>query len=139
MFGSGSEGGSTVDENEERMSQQDSDETSDEEEDGLKRSERHLPISSAEEINKVRMSRFRLDMWVHRPFFDKVVIGSFVRVGIGANEGRSVYRVAEVIDLIEGAKVYNIISNPTNKLLKLRHGRQVCWIGLMHTCVGNER
>ena len=31
--------------------------------------------------------------WVHMPFFAETVQGCFVRVGIGAHEGRMVYRV----------------------------------------------
>ena len=31
--------------------------------------------------------------WVHMPFFGSVVIGCFVRVGIGSHDTRPVYRV----------------------------------------------
>jgi len=33
--------------------------------------------------------------WVHMPFFNEAVEGCFVRVGIGAHEGKMVYRVSE--------------------------------------------
>ena len=92
---------------------------------GLKKSLRNLPVSNVDEVNKVRMSRFRLDQWVHMPYFSNVAVGSYVRIGIGTNDGKSVYRVAEVMEVVEMAKVYNIIKNPTNKVLKLRHGSQV--------------
>lgn len=32
--------------------------------------------------------------WVHMPFFMDAIIGCFVRIGIGAHEGRMVYRVS---------------------------------------------
>ena len=32
--------------------------------------------------------------WVHMPFFVDAIIGCFVRIGIGAHEGRMVYRVS---------------------------------------------
>lgn len=32
--------------------------------------------------------------WVHMPFFEDTVKGCFVRIGIGAHEGRMVYRVS---------------------------------------------
>lgn len=86
---------------------------------------RNLPVSNVDEVNKVRMSRFRLDQWVHMPYFSNVVVGSYVRIGIGTNDGRSIYRVAEVIEVVEMAKAYNIIKSPTNKVLKIRHGSQV--------------
>ena len=58
------------------------------------------------------------------PFFKKVAVGSFVRVGIGNHEGRPVYRIAEVTDVADTPKVYNLGATRTNKGLKLRHGRQ---------------
>ena len=47
-----------------------------------------------------------------------------MRIGIGQHEGKSVYRVAEILDVCETAKVYNIGKARTNKGLKLRHGGQ---------------
>ena len=58
------------------------------------------------------------------PFFKETVTGAFVRIGIGNHDGRPVYRVAEVIDVIETPKVYALGKGRTNKGLKLRHGRQ---------------
>ena len=56
------------------------------------------------------------------PFFKKTVVGCYVRIGIGNHEGRAVYRVAEIIDVVETAKVYQLGTTRTNKGLKLRHG-----------------
>ncbi|OZC06039.1 Plus-3 domain protein [Onchocerca flexuosa] len=71
---------------------------------------------------------------VHAPFFNKTVIGCFVRIGIGKNkEGRSVYRVkfnyipncaAQILDVVETAKVYQLENTRTNKGLKLKHGEE---------------
>ncbi|XP_068624374.1 RNA polymerase-associated protein Rtf1-like [Battus philenor] len=77
-----------------------------------------------DQINKLRLSRFRLERLVHLPFFARVVTGCFVRIGIGNNNGNPVYRVAEIIDVYETAKVYNLGNTRTNKGLKLRHGTQ---------------
>ncbi|XP_053620966.1 RNA polymerase-associated protein Rtf1 [Plodia interpunctella] len=79
---------------------------------------------SREQINKLRLSRFKLERLVHLPFFARVVTGCFVRIGIGNNNGNPVYRVAEIIDVYETAKVYNLGNTRTNKGLKLRHGTQ---------------
>ncbi|EJW85809.1 plus-3 domain-containing protein [Wuchereria bancrofti] len=62
---------------------------------------------------------------VHAPFFNKTVIGCFVRIGIGRNkEGRSVYRAAQILDVVETAKVYQLENTRTNKGLKLKHGEE---------------
>ncbi|XP_063543338.1 RNA polymerase-associated protein Rtf1 isoform X1 [Cydia strobilella] len=79
---------------------------------------------SRDQINKLRLSRFKLERLVHLPFFSRVVNGCFVRIGIGNNNGNPVYRVAEIIDVYETAKVYNLGNTRTNKGLKLRHGTQ---------------
>ena len=61
----------------------------------------------------------------HLPNFGKMVTGCFVRIGIGQSpDGKSVYRVAEILEVCETAKVYNIGKARTNKGLKLRHGHQ---------------
>ncbi|KAL4718446.1 hypothetical protein ACJJTC_003214, partial [Scirpophaga incertulas] len=79
---------------------------------------------SREQINKLRLSRFKLERLVHLPFFARVVTGCFVRIGIGNNNGNPVYRVAEIMDVYETAKVYNLGGTRTNRGLKLRHGAQ---------------
>ena len=65
-------------------------------------------MSGKEELNRVKLSRFRIEKWVHAPFFKKIACGLFVRIGIGLNAGNSIYRVAEVIDVVETAKVYTL-------------------------------
>ncbi|XP_013782463.1 RNA polymerase-associated protein RTF1 homolog [Limulus polyphemus] len=81
-------------------------------------------ISTREELSKIRLSRHKLERWVHAPFFGKTVIGCFVRIGIGTHNGRPVYRVAEITDVVETGKVYQLGNSRTNKGLKLRHGSQ---------------
>ncbi|XP_050443205.1 RNA polymerase-associated protein Rtf1 [Adelges cooleyi] len=79
-------------------------------------------ISKQEELNKIRLSRFKMEKFVHLPTFKKTVTGCFVRIGIGNYNGVPVYRVAEICDVCETAKVYQLGSTRTNKGLKLRHG-----------------
>ncbi|KAG8195196.1 hypothetical protein JTE90_027940 [Oedothorax gibbosus] len=81
-------------------------------------------VSTKEELAKIRLSRFKLEKWVHAPFFAKTVTGCFVRIGIGTNDGRPVYRVAEIVDVVETAKIYVLGSTKTNKGLRLKHGPQ---------------
>lgn len=97
------------------------------EEDDAKRERELVEVKyadSKDQINKLRLSRFKLERLVHLPFFARVVTGCFVRIGIGNNNGNPVYRVAEIIDVYETAKVYNLGNTRTNKGLKLRHGTQ---------------
>uniref|UniRef100_A0A0B7AN46 Plus3 domain-containing protein n=1 Tax=Arion vulgaris TaxID=1028688 RepID=A0A0B7AN46_9EUPU len=79
-------------------------------------------ITTKEELSRIRLSRHKIERWCHMPFFKKVVAGCFVRIGIGNHEGRPVYRVAEIVDVVETAKIYQLGNTKTNKGLKLRHG-----------------
>ena len=70
------------------------------------------------------MSRYKLDKFVHLPIFKKTVVGCFVRLGIGKNDkGQSVYRVVEITDVCETAKIYNVMGSRTNVGLRMRHGK----------------
>uniref|UniRef100_A0A8C5SA66 RNA polymerase-associated protein RTF1 homolog n=1 Tax=Laticauda laticaudata TaxID=8630 RepID=A0A8C5SA66_LATLA len=80
------------------------------------------PVSLPEELNRVRLSRHKLERWCHMPFFAKTVTGCFVRIGIGNHNSKPVYRVAEIIGVVETAKVYQLGATRTNKGLQLRHG-----------------
>ena len=80
------------------------------------------PIATRQELSPIRLSRHKLEKWVHTPFFAKTVIGCFVRVVIGTYSGRPIYRVAEILEVIETHKVNSIGSAKTNKGLRLRHG-----------------
>ncbi|XP_043998184.1 RNA polymerase-associated protein RTF1 homolog isoform X1 [Gambusia affinis] len=80
------------------------------------------PVSLPEELNRVRLSRHKLERWCHMPFFAKTVTGCFVRIGIGNSSSKPVYRVAEIVAVVETTKVYQLGSTRTNKGLQLRHG-----------------
>lgn len=88
------------------------------------KSKKPVFVDTKEELNKIRLSRHKLEKWVHSPFFKRAVIGCFVRIGIGMNHGRSVYRIAEIVDVCETGKVYQLGHTRTNKGLRLRHGAQ---------------
>lgn len=81
-------------------------------------------IETKEELEDIRLSRHKLEQWVHAPFFGNVVTGCFVRIGIGNHDGRAIYRVAEITDVVETQKVYNLGKTRTNKGVKIRHGLQ---------------
>ncbi|KAG2457817.1 ACP7 phosphatase, partial [Polypterus senegalus] len=103
----------------ERSSRSSSSDEAEEAEDSPPKS---LPVSLPEELNRIRLSRHKLERWCHMPFFAKTVTGCFVRIGIGNSSSKPVYRVAEIVDVVETAKVYQLGTTRTNKGLQLRHG-----------------
>ncbi|KAM8920670.1 RNA polymerase-associated protein RTF1 homolog isoform 2-T2 [Pelodytes ibericus] len=96
--------------------------SSDEEEEKEEIPPKSLPVSLPEELNKVRLSRHKLERWCHMPFFAKTVSGCFVRIGIGNHNSKPVYRVAEITGVVETGKIYQLGGTRTNKGLQLRHG-----------------
>lgn len=94
----------------------------DEEEEKEEAPPKSQPVSLPDELNRIRLSRHKLERWCHMPFFAKTVTGCFVRIGIGNSSNKPVYRVAEIIDVVETAKIYQLGSTRTNKGLQLRHG-----------------
>nr|CAB3265817.1 RNA polymerase-associated protein RTF1 homolog [Phallusia mammillata] len=85
---------------------------------------KYQQIQKKEDLTPVRLSRFKLEKWVHLPLFRATVTGCFVRIGIGNHDGRPVYRIAEIVDVVETAKIYQLGKTRTNKGLRLRHGEQ---------------
>ncbi|CAG9818472.1 unnamed protein product [Phaedon cochleariae] len=81
-------------------------------------------LPSRHDLNTIRLSRHKLERFVHMPFFDRIAKGCYVKVGIGQHNNMPVYRVAEVVGVYETAKIYNLGSTKTNKGLKVRHGTQ---------------
>lgn len=111
--------------NDSRSESEQSDSTdSDSSSDGDKRASKQskVPITNKEDLNSIKLSRHKAEKWCHTPFFKKVAIGCYVRIGIGNNKGMPVYQIAEVVDVIESQKVYQLGTTRTNKGLKLRHG-----------------
>lgn len=78
-------------------------------------------VTCREDLEKIRLSRHKMERFVHLPIFSKAIIGCFVRIGIGSNQGRPVYRVAEITAVCETAKIYQLGNTRTNKGLRLKH------------------
>lgn len=81
-------------------------------------------IESQEDLEPIRLSRFKMEKFVHLPFFKKLVMNCFVRIGIGQYQGRSVYRAAEIVDVVETGKVYLVGKMRTNIGCKLKFGKE---------------
>lgn len=91
---------------------------------GSSSSKKPVYISTREELNKLRISRHKIERFIALPMFDTVVLNCFVRINIGNNNGRPVYRVAEIVGVVETAKIYQFGKGRTNKGFKLKHGSQ---------------
>lgn len=63
------------------------------------------PVSLPDELNRVRLSRHKLERWCHMPFFAKTVTGCFVRIGIGNSSSKPVYRVSLATSLVLRAAI----------------------------------
>lgn len=74
-----------------------------------------------EQLERIRLTRNRLEAWLDEPFFDEVVVGTFVRVGIGSDGADNVYRVAEVTGVTAGdsGAAYALGQKSTRKRLIL--------------------
>ena len=83
-------------------------------------------IEKQEDLEPIRLSRFKLERFVHLPFFKRLAVGCFVRIGIGSDpaSGRPVYRCSEIADVVETAKIYVVGKARTNVGLKLKFGQQ---------------
>jgi len=76
-------------------------------------------------ISKLRLPRKLLEKWVEEPFFEQVVIGCFVRLGVGKAPGsRSLpqYRVCEIVGVVDYKYSYAFGEFQTKKALMLRIG-----------------
>jgi len=86
-----------------------------------------LNVTCKEDLEKIRLSRYKIDKFVHLPIFKQTVIGCFVRIGIGNNPEKNIpiYRVAEITDVCETAKVYDVMpnGNRTNLGFRLQFGK----------------
>ncbi|XP_055372339.1 RNA polymerase-associated protein Rtf1 [Condylostylus longicornis] len=98
--------------------------SSSESEDDEKTEKKSPFIKTKEELNKLRISRYKMERFINLPIFEKTVLNSFVRISIGNNNQRPVYRAAEVVGVVETAKIYQLGKLRTNRGLKLKHGSQ---------------
>ncbi|KAG0335123.1 RNA polymerase-associated protein rtf1 [Podila horticola] len=76
-----------------------------------------------EELNSIRLGRDKLEKWCYSPYFKDTVVGCFVRVSIGQDRNRPVYRICEIVAVGKQTKVYALGATMTNVSLTLKHGK----------------
>ncbi|ORX58284.1 plus-3-domain-containing protein [Hesseltinella vesiculosa] len=82
---------------------------------------------SLEQIHHAGFTRQMMEQWMYAPFFEKTIVGSFVRLNLGAKSDRgaeSAYRLCEVVAVKPYHKVYKMSNGvPCNQGLLLKHGK----------------
>jgi RNA polymerase-associated protein RTF1 len=78
------------------------------------------PDATAEQLKEIVIRRSKLAKWFMEPFFEDIIVGCFVRIGIGvSNSGQSIYRVCQVknVDAKDPDKQYKFENFMTHKYL----------------------
>lgn len=79
-----------------------------------------------EMLGKLRLPRSLLEKWVEEPFFERAVVGCFVRLGVGKAPGVSSeaqYKVCEIVSVGKYKHPYTFGEFETTKALMLKIGR----------------
>lgn len=74
---------------------------------------------SFEDIKKITIRRSKLAKWFLEPFFEELIIGCFVRVGIGRSKSGPIYRLCMVknVDATDHDRQYKFENKTTHKYL----------------------
>ncbi|KAF8411173.1 hypothetical protein HHK36_003716 [Tetracentron sinense] len=80
-----------------------------------------------EDIKDITIRRSKLAKWFMEPFFEDLIVGCFVRVGIGMSKaGQSIYRLCMVrnVDATDPDRQYKLESRTTHKYLNCIWGNE---------------
>ncbi|KAM7265733.1 hypothetical protein ACFE04_003416 [Oxalis oulophora] len=80
-----------------------------------------------EDIKEITIRRSKLAKWLMEPFFEELIVGCFVRVGIGmAKGGKRIYRLCNVrhVDATDPNKRYKLENTITHKFLDVIWGNE---------------
>eukprot|EP00741_Cyanophora_paradoxa_P008253 tig00001278_g7983.t1 len=72
------------------------------------------------DLERLRLTRDLLEKWIYEPWFDEVVVGLYVRFGMGIRDGKATYRIMEIEGVRDYRKVYTLGKSPTQKGLLLK-------------------
>ncbi|KZV95994.1 plus-3-domain-containing protein [Exidia glandulosa HHB12029] len=76
-------------------------------------------------LETIRMGRHKLAEYCDKPWFEKMVTGTFVRIVVGEDQGKNVYRICEVLKLGEPVKPYTLEGKTARETIECRHGTAV--------------
>ena len=79
------------------------------------------PIKNANELNSIKLSRFRAEKWCHMPWFREVIVGMYVRVNLGQNvNNKETYRACKIISVGSAATTYELVKGPNRVVTNVR-------------------
>ncbi|KAL9691334.1 hypothetical protein QQ045_011755 [Rhodiola kirilowii] len=83
-------------------------------------------VPTFENIKQITIRRSKLAKWLMEPFFDDLVVGCFVRVGIGKSRAGPVYRLCLVrnVDATDPDRQYKLKNKMTHKFLNCVWGNE---------------
>ncbi|GAB4826928.1 Protein RTF1 [Ancistrocladus abbreviatus] len=83
-------------------------------------------IPTFDDIKSITIRRSKLAKWFMEPFFEELIVGCFVRVGIGVKAGENVYRLCIVrnVDASDPDRQYKLENKMTFKYLNCVWGTE---------------
>ncbi|MED6195495.1 Protein RTF1 [Stylosanthes scabra] len=81
---------------------------------------------SFQDIKEITIRRSKLARWFMEPFFEELIVGCFVRVGIGRSKSGPIYRLCMVknVDASEPERQYKLENKITHKYLNVVWGNE---------------
>ncbi|OMO65136.1 Plus-3 [Corchorus olitorius] len=79
-----------------------------------------------EDIKEITIRRSKLAKWFMEPFFEELIVGCFVRVGIGRSKSGPIYRLCMVrnVDASDPDRTYKLENKTTHKYLNVVWGNE---------------
>lgn len=83
-------------------------------------------VPTFEDIRGITIRRSKLAKWLMEPFFDDLIVGCFVRVGIGKSKTGPIYRLCVVrnVDSSDPDRQYKLDNKMTHKYLNVVWGNE---------------
>lgn len=83
-------------------------------------------VPTFEDIKEITIRRSKLAKWFMEPFFDELIVGCFVRVGIGKSRTGPIYRLCVVrnVDATDPDRQYKLDNKTTYKYLNVVWGNE---------------
>ncbi|CAA7029657.1 unnamed protein product [Microthlaspi erraticum] len=111
-------------------SQSDSDDRSDDEGSNggmLDSDDDRSDVPTFEDVKEITIRRSKLAKWFMEPFFEELIVGCFVRVGIGRSKSGPIYRLCLVknVDASDPDKAYKLENKTTHKYLNVVWGNDL--------------
>ncbi|GAA0175681.1 hypothetical protein LIER_28808 [Lithospermum erythrorhizon] len=88
--------------------------------------EQESEFPTFEEVKGITIRRSKLAKWFMEPFFDELIVGCFVRVGIGRSRSGPIYRLCIVrnVDASDSDRLYKLDNKTTYKYLNVVWGNE---------------